>query len=153
LPLLKGFSISPVAGNSKRIILIAVVSSSEAHISNNKRGIFSEFNLTVESVLKTSDQSIKAGSLLIADRIGGFVKYPNGQRILFRVNGVNMPEVGSRYLFFVTARKKPDYLILTAYELTNAGVIPLDTPAQFLTLEGLTETELQNRVRDLLRQK
>jgi len=133
------------------LIVIGMVSNSAAHISGNRKNVFSEFNLTVESVLKTSSEEIKQGSLLTVDRIGGFVKYPNGQKILFRINGLNMPEIGSRYLFFLDAKKKPDLIILTAYELTPQGVMSLDTSSQFLSLEGLTETELQNRVLNLLK--
>ena len=129
---------------------VAVVSSSEAHLSASKKGVFSEFNLTVESVLKTSSQDIKEGSVITADRIGGYVKYPNGQQVLIRVIGVNMPQVGSRYLLFLRAKWKPDLIIMTGYELTSEGIVPLDLTGQFLNLGGITETELQKRVRDLL---
>jgi len=142
------FPALPVAESD--VVLVAVVSSSEAHLSASKKGVFSEFNLTVESVLKTSSQDIKEGSVITADRIGGYVKYPNGQQVLMRVIGVNMPQVGSRYLLFLRAKWKPDLIIMTGYELSSEGVLPLDLPEQFLTLEGITETELQKRVRDLL---
>ncbi len=131
------------------IILVASVSSSEAHMSGNRRGVFSEFNLTVESVLKTN-QEVAEGSLLTVDRVGGYVKYPNGHRILFRVSGVNMPQVGARYLFFLSTRRKPDFIIKTAYELTPQGVVALDLSEQFLALDGISETELRKRIRDLL---
>ena len=84
------------------------------------------------------------------DRVGGYVKYPNGQQILIRVAGVNMPQVGSRYLFFLSTRKKPDFIIKTAYELTAQGVEALDFSQQFLSLDGISETEMLRRVRDLL---
>ena len=120
-------------------------------MSGNRKGVFSEFNLAVESVLKTN-QDVTEGSLLTVDRVGGYVKYPNGQRILFRVSGVNMPQVGGRYLFFLSTRRKPDFIIKTAYELTPQGVVALDFSEQFLALDGLSETEIRKRVRDLLRQ-
>jgi len=142
------FPALPVAESD--VVLVAVVSSSEAHLSASKKGVFSEFNLTVESVLKTSSQDIKEGSVITADRIGGYVKYPNGQQVLIRVIGVNMPQVGSRYLLFLRAKWKPDLIIMTGYELTSEGIVPLDLTGQFLNLGGITETELQKRVRDLL---
>jgi len=114
-----------------------------------QRGVFSEFNLVVESVLKTN-QDLTEGSSLTVDRVGGYVKYPNGQQILFRISGVNMPQVGSRYLFFLSAKRKPDFIIKTAYELTPQGVMALDFSEQFLSLDGISETEIQKRVRDLL---
>ncbi len=136
--------------NESDIILIATVLSSEAHMSGNRKGVFSEFNLAVESVLKTNQDFTSEGSLLTVDRVGGYVKYPNGQQILFRVNGVNMPQVGARYLFFLSTRRKPDFIIKTAYELTPQGVVALDFSEQFLALDGISETEIQKRVRDLL---
>jgi hypothetical protein len=144
------FDFPPLPVTRSDIILMASVSNSEAHLSANKRGVFSEFNLEVESVLKTSDQKIKEGSLFTVDRVGGYVKYPNGQQILCRISGVNMPQTGARYFFFLSARRKPIFTILTAYELTNEGVMPLDSPEQFLPLEGISETDLLKRVRDLL---
>jgi hypothetical protein len=144
------FDFPPLPVTRSDIILIASVSNSEAHLSANKRGVFSEFNLVVESVLKTSDQKINEGSLFTVDRVGGYVKYPNGQQILCRISGVNMPQTGARYLFFLSARRKPIFTILTAYELTNEGVMPLDSPEQFRPLEGISETDLLKRVRDLL---
>ena len=135
--------------NESDIILIATVSSSEAHMSGNRKGVFSEFNLAVESVLKTN-QDVTEGTALTVDRVGGYVKYPNGQRILFRVSGVNMPQVGARYLFFLSAKRKPDFIIKTAYELTPQGVVALDFSEQFLALDGISETEIRQRVRDLL---
>lgn len=144
------FSFPPLPVAESDVILIAVVSGSEAHISGNKRGVFSEFKLAVESVLKTSSQDVKEGSLITADRIGGYVKYPNGQQVLIRVSGVNMPQIGSRYLLFLSAKRKPDFIIMTGYELTSEGVFALDLSSEFLALEGITENELQKRVRDLL---
>jgi len=131
------------------MILIATVTSSEAHVSGNRMAVFSEFNIVVESVLKTSDD-IKEGSLLTVTRIGGYVKYPNGQQILSRVNGINMPQVGSRYLFFLGAKRKPDLIILTGYELASQGVLALDFGWQYLALDGISEAEIQKRARDLL---
>jgi hypothetical protein len=139
------FDFPPLPVAESDLILIAVVSSSEAHMSANKRGVFSEFNLIVESVLKTSGEKIKEGSLFTADRVGGYVKYPNGQQILCRIAGVNMPQIGARYLFFLSARRKPIFTILTAYELTNEGVMALDLSSS-LDLEGIAETELLKRV-------
>jgi hypothetical protein len=148
----EGFSSFPALPVSvSQVILIGVVSESEAHISENKKGLYSEFKLTVESVLKATDQEIHQGSQVKVDRVGGYVKYPNGQQILYRIQGLNMPQVGSRYLFFLSSKRKPDLIIITAYELTSEGVMPLDISSEHLALEGITEAELQNRIRDLLK--
>ena len=63
-----------------------------------------------------------------------------------------MPQTGSRYLFFLTSKhNKADLSILTAYELTQAGVAPLDEELpQVRSLTGVSEKDLLLRVRELL---
>ena len=61
--------------------LIGVVGETKAHLSENKRNVFSEFRVAVETVLKTSDEQMKQGSVVTIDRMGGFVTYSNGQKI------------------------------------------------------------------------
>jgi hypothetical protein len=142
------FPALPVAKSD--IVLIGVVGETKAHLSENKRNVFSEFKIAVETVLKTSNEQTKQGSVLTIDRMGGFVTYPNGQKILYRISGMYMPKVGARYLFFLNSINKHDYGIVTAYELTPAGVIPLDMSSQFLVLEGKSENDIMQELRRLL---
>jgi hypothetical protein len=142
------FPALPVAKSD--IILIGVVSETKAQLSENKRNVFSEFTVVVESILKTSNQEVKQGSVVPLTRMGGYVKYPNGQKVLYQRAGVYMPKIGGRYLFFVNSINKHDYGILTAYELTETGVIPLDMSSQFFDLEGKSETEILKQLRGLL---
>lgn len=142
------FPALPVATSD--IIVIGVVGETKAYLSENKRNVFSEFTVAVETVLKAGDQQIKQGSVVTVDRMGGFVTYPNGQKILYRISGMYMPKIGGRYLFFLNSINKHDFGILTAYELTKAGVIPLDLSSQFLVLEGRSEIEILQEVRGLL---
>jgi hypothetical protein len=142
------FPALPVA--QSELILTGVVGSAKAHLSENKKNVFSEFNVAIESVHKGSHQQVTQGSVLTIDRIGGFVRYPNGQEILYRFAGANMPKTGARYLFFIKSKNKQDYNILTAYELTDGRVIPLDDSSQFATLEGISEVEILQKLRSLL---
>ena len=142
------FPALPVAQSD--LILTGVVGSAEAHLSENKKNVFSEFTVAVDTVLKGTHQGLLQGSVLTVDRIGGFVKYPNGQKILFRFAGANMPKTGARYLFFINSKNRQDYNILTAYELSASGILPLDLSSQFLMLEGISETEILQKVRNLL---
>lgn len=130
------------------LILIGVVRESMAHLSENKRNVFSEFAVVVETVFKKTNQEVKQGSNVSVNRMGGFVRYPNGQTILYRESGMYMPKIGARYLFFLNALNKHDVGILTAYELTEAGVIPLDMSSQFDVFEGTTETLFLQKLRD-----
>ena len=144
------FPALPVAESD--IVVVGTVGSGEAHLSDNKKNIFSEFTLIVEEVLKSKTSGIGQGSVLTADRIGGHVMYPNGQKFLYRVVGVNMPQVGSRYLFFLTSKhNKEDLSILTAYELTETGAVPLDEQlTETAALNGMSEKDILQRVRGLI---
>ncbi|HEU4712154.1 MAG TPA: hypothetical protein VFS76_11345 [Pyrinomonadaceae bacterium] len=134
------------------IVVVATIGSAEAHLSDNKKNIFSEFTLVVEEVLKSKTAGIGQGSVLTADRIGGHVMYPNGQKFLYRVFGVNMPQVGSRYLLFLTPKhNKEDLSILTAYELSETGAVPLDEQIpETAALKGVSEKDITQRVRVLI---
>lgn len=142
------FPALPVAKSD--IIIIGVVSETEAHLSENKRNVFSEFKVVAETVLKAKNPPVKQGSVITVDRMGAFVKYPSGQTVLYQRAGMYMPKIGGRYLFFLNSINKHDYGILTAYELTNAGVTPLDTASQFFVWEGKSENEIMQELRGLL---
>ena len=133
------------------IVVVGTIGTAQAHLSESKRNVFSEFTLTVEDVLKSKIQGMEQGSVLTIDRVGGHVKYPNGQRVLYRIAGLNMPQVGGRYLIFLTStHSKEDISILTGYQLTPNGAIPLDELHQFASLTGVTEVDILQRVRNLI---
>jgi len=139
------FPALPVAQSD--LIFIGTVISATAHLSENKKNVFSEFTVAVESVHKITNQSVTPGSVLTIDRLGGHVRYPNGQEVLYRFYGANMPKTSVRYLFFIKSRNKHDYNILTGYELTGGIVVPLDMSSQFATFEGTTEEDLVKKLR------
>ena len=112
--------------------------------------VYSEFLIVLSSVLKGQTKEINENSLLTIERLGGYVKYPSGQKILFRISGWNMPKVGSQYLFFLNSTNKVDWEIVTAYELTPTEVVPLDQSSQFEALRGISSTEILKQVRALI---
>lgn len=143
------FPALPVA--ESEIVVVGTIGTAQAHLSESKRNVFSEFTVTVEDVLKSKIQGVKQGSVLTIDRVGGHVKYPNGHKILYRITGLNMPQVGGRYLLFLTSKhNNADISILTAYQLTPNGAIPLDEPYHVASLTGVTEVDILQRVRNLI---
>ena len=115
------------------------MTAAEAHLSENKKNVYSEFTISLEKVFKTASSSVFEGTGITVDRVGGFVKYPNGQLVLYRTFGLDMSLIGRRYLFFLASRNQPDLSILTAYESGANGVIPLDESPQFEKYRGQTE--------------
>jgi hypothetical protein len=86
------------------VIVIGEALNAEPHRSENKLNVFTNFEVRVDEVLKGSNLS--AGSIINVQRIGGFVKYPDGRKVLFRLMGNGMPAVGGRYAFFLKILKK-----------------------------------------------
>jgi hypothetical protein len=136
----------PVAESS--YIVLGKVTAAEAHLSQDKRNVYSEFKVSVEKVFKTAT-AMSEGAEIVVDRSGGFVKYPNGHSILYRTTHLDMPLKGERYLFFLTS-KNEDLSILTAYELGAKGVQPLDQAPQFEKYSGVTESSLLEKLRNSL---
>lgn len=130
------------------VIVIADVLQSEAHLSEDKTGVYSEFTIRLVDVLK-SDSSLP-GYEMIVERLGGYVRYPDGQKRLYRVGTGGMPRVGARYLFFLKPTPELDYSILTAYEFGDKSVVALDPSAQFEKYERYDPDTLRSLVVDAL---
>ena len=128
------------------VIVTGQVLDAEAHRSDNKMNIFSNLNVRVNEVWKGS---LALGDVVTVQRIGGYVIYPSGRKVLFRLTGNGMPAVGARYVFFLKA-VGDDYSILTAYELASDGVMPLDNSRQFEDYKGFTEKDFLASLRSAL---
>lgn len=116
------------------VIVIGDVLQSEAHLSEDKLGVYSEFTIRLVEVIK-AESSLPASEMIV-ERLGGYVRYPNGRKLLYRVGTGGMPRVGARYLFFLKPTPELDYSILTAYEFGDKGVVALDPSAQFEKYDG-----------------
>jgi hypothetical protein len=140
----------PVAQSD--VILTADVLNSEAHLSNDKTGVYSEFGVQVEEVLKGGVSTLSQSNLITLSRFGGMVRYPSGHKELYAIAQQNMPTVGRRYLLFL---KKLDdtYEIVTGYEIGSERVLPLDDGLRFEAFRGTEEAVFLNTVRDAIANK
>ena len=129
-------------------IVVGQVLNAEAHRSTNKMNVFSNFEVRVDEVLKGH---LNTGNVINIQRVGGFVKYPNRRKVLFRLSGNGMPAVGARYVFFLNVVDE-DYTILTAYEFAGDGVVPLDNSDQFQVYKGVSESSFITALRNAISQ-
>jgi hypothetical protein len=143
----KNFDFPALPIEESDLILIGQVLSAKAHRSENKRGIFSEFEVKVEEVLKGRNATEQ--NVVIVERTGGFLKYPNGRKVLFFVHGHGMPEVGTRNVFFLKTVNS-GFQIVTIYELAPEGVLPLDLSNQFQRFKGETEATFIKTLRETI---
>lgn len=133
------------------VILTAEVLNSEAHLSNDKTGVYSEFNVQVDVVLKGNVSTLSQTNLISISRPGGVVRYPSGHIERYEIAQQNMPAVGRRYLFFLKAiPDSQDYEIVTGYEIGLQHVRPLDDGAQFESFRGIESVVFLNSVREAI---
>lgn len=135
-------------------VVVGEVIAAEAHLSNDKSGVYSEFTVRVNEVLKSAgSEQLQPSALITIDRAGGFVSYANRHKRLYRIAGQNMPLVGQRYLFFLDAPdESPNHHIITGYELGAGGVSPLDESRRMNIYKGMDEAAFLKAVLNAIAQ-
>jgi hypothetical protein len=127
--------------NQSTTVVLGTVTSAAAHLSKSRRTVYSEFTIELERTLKPQAAE-NLGPTIIADRVGGRVRKPDGSIGMYWVSGQGMPVVGSRYAFFLKLEEDSDFTIVTAYELREGKVYALDHPGgdhPFAKYEGEDE--------------
>ena len=119
--------ISDLPTDKSELIVEGRVTDSAAFLSSDRGAVYSEFSVEVSDVLKdTSGLKVSSGHSIVTERLGGRVKYPNGQIIRYGIVGQGSPAKGKNYLFFLSRAEQGNYNILTAYELQGNKVQALD---------------------------
>jgi hypothetical protein len=128
-------------------VIIGQITDSKAYLSNDKTGVYSVFTVQVDEVIKNSSQlSLSPGCSIEVERDGGRVRFPNGRTLIYVAT--NMPQVGLRYVLFLTnTQGQSDLQILTGYELREGKVYPLDDLPNLYLYEKADETTLVNQLR------
>jgi hypothetical protein len=144
--------LDPLPAARSDVVLVGEVIKASAHLSNNKKGIYSEFTVRVEEVLKAPEAAqLAVGGLIAVERLGGTVVYPAGNKRIIRVTGQSMPRVNRRYLLFLNATQSDqDFSLLTGYELKEGKVIPLDDSTRMNSYQGMDQDTFLNDVREVL---
>jgi hypothetical protein len=117
--------LSPLPIDQSDAVVIGVVGGSEAHLSEDRTGIYSEYSFLVSEVLKDSSKAIVAGPLTV-NRIGGAVRFKSGKVQRYEISGQGILQTGAQYVLFLRKSPAGDLLILTGYELSNDRVSPVD---------------------------
>src|SRR2546421_3236661 len=109
-------------------ILVGEVISAEAYLSSDKTGVYSEFTVCINEVLKNDTGTpLVSDSKIVAERSGGAVRFPSGRIQHYSIAKQGIPLIGRRYVFFLKYNGSgQDFFILTGYELRNGQVFPLD---------------------------
>ena len=120
-----GFPALPIAQSNA--VIIGEVTNAQAYLSSDKTGVYSEFVVRLDGVLKNDNKNpLISGNVVTVEREGGRVRFPSGHISKLFVVGLGMPRAGRKYLFFLT-RNEQGCRILTGYELRTGRVFPLDS--------------------------
>jgi hypothetical protein len=115
----------PVAQSD--VIIAGKIIDAQAHLSDDRTGIYSEFLTEVSEVLKDNAKSVSVGSTVSAARTGGAVRFASGKVQEYRIADQGVPTKGKSYVLFLKREEGGDFTILTGYELSNNGLVtPLD---------------------------
>ena len=119
--------VSDIPTDRSDLVVEGVVTDSAAFLSNDRGMVYSEFTVRVTEILKsTSVPGVSSGNLIVTERLGGRVRYPDGRIIRYRLVGQGSPVKGKMYLLFLSESGQGNYTILTAYELDGNRVFALD---------------------------
>jgi len=119
------------------VIVLGEVLEAQAHLSEDKSNVYSEFTIRVAKAFKSRGD---LPAQITVERLGGWVKYPDGRKLIYLFGSANMPRVGGKYLLFLKyIPQSEDLTILTGYEFGPTGVSPLDPSGQFEAYRGISE--------------
>lgn len=116
----------PISGCT---IVVGTVTSGNAYVNQERTGLFSEYKIAVEEVLKPDPENvISARDEITAWRTGGSLQFPSGHIRYFIISGRGFPEVGTKYVLFLRRPDKTvkDYAVSTAYAIKDQVVSALD---------------------------
>jgi len=110
------------------VVITGEITKAEAFLTEDKVSIYSEFTVNVNSILKNStSEDINIGDSITISRGGGGVRMPSGKIIKRIFDGKPMPQTGSKYILFLKYETEgKDYPLITAYELRDKKIFPLD---------------------------
>jgi hypothetical protein len=138
------------------LVVMGNITNREAHLSDDRTGIYSEFTVLVSDVFKDTSKAIAAGVSIAVNRVGGGVRFRSGRTQTYSVSGQGMPHAGAQYVLFLQKSPEGDMVILTGYELLYGRVVPLDGEEDhdprkalpFAKYRGVDQTAFLKVIRD-----
>jgi len=124
------------------VIAIATVTSRTATIIHDEPRVL--FQATIDRVLKSSEpSSIKS---IEFSRYGGRLHFPSGRVQEYRIYGQRMPQVGVRYVLFLSGSMRTDFTLETAYLLSGSKAYALDQSSVYREYDDVPERKLLDAI-------
>ncbi|MDQ3634115.1 MAG: hypothetical protein M3405_06345 [Acidobacteriota bacterium] len=134
------------------LIIIGQIISGEAFLTNKKNSVYSEYTIAIEEILFSENKNLTVGSTITMDRFGGYVRYPNGQKVFYGIAGKDLPRVTDRYILFLNTKgNSSNYEILTGYKYDENKVEVLDAIPDFSEIKGKKGKELKDFIKNKIK--
>jgi hypothetical protein len=131
------------------LIVVGDVISVNAFLSNDRGGVYTELTIRIDELLKNSESGKAAPQKVMADREGGIVVYPNGQRVMYQSSERGLPLLGSRYLFFLKKNgPSPNYEIIASYDITGDQIYHMEKGAVLEEINDSTRPAFLENIRN-----
>jgi hypothetical protein len=157
LPVKSSVHPSGIPANESNAVVVGTVTERHAYLGDGNRGVYSEFAIQIDQVLKATDSVGQMGKNVIAQRLGGIVRFQDGTLQKYVVAHQDWPTVRRRYVLFLKKSQTGDFDLLTAYELCPGFTQPLDGAGDgslsFHLYSGMKESDFLSAVRDAINGK
>lgn len=131
------------------VIISCSVTNAEAYLSQNKSGVYSEFQVKITEILYSSDsaRALNAEQVITVNREGGSVRFPSGHVQTYRLSGTGALEKNGSYIVFLRiADSLKGYMLLTAYKYENEKVYPIDNLLNAESYHGKSYSEFVKEI-------
>jgi hypothetical protein len=131
-------------------IVVGKVTDGQARLTASKHQVYSEFTVEVEKTLMAKDLSVLTPTITI-ERWGGGVEMSDGRVLSYGTYHKRMPLTERRYIFFLQHQKDgDDFLLITAFEIRDGHIYPLDKYDDVQQYQGWDEVTLINWIGDAI---
>lgn len=143
----------PIPINQSSIILSGTVTGSSSFLSRNKTGVYSEFQIKVNELVRTDNGfGVTPDQLISVNRMGGRVRFPSGHIQSYEMSGAGALEMGGKYIVFL---KREDslrkFLLVTAYKIENEKIVPIDDTLGVAAYKEMPLSEFLKEIEKALR--
>ncbi|MFN2453033.1 MAG: hypothetical protein ABR577_02310 [Pyrinomonadaceae bacterium] len=130
------------------VIVLGEVTKAQAFLSTDKTGVYSEFNVHIDEVLKDkTGGNLSPSAEIVINRSGGRVRFPSGHIQVYTSSGQGMPIANGRYLLFLKHNNAQSFFLLTGYEFRSGLVLPVDNVSSQDIYKSFDETVFLNEIR------